>query len=98
MIHDAGHAPVSMKCRSQSITCVWRRSHEQTTARLRLVASKTVYDIAQASNQPVDKTNVYGHTKNLFDNAQRWMAMGTYKPVLDPATVNCQNKLSWWRD
>ena len=63
-----------------------------------MVASKTVYDIAQASKQPVDKANVYGHTKNLFDNAQRWMSLGNYKPVLDAATVNCQRKLSWWRD
>ncbi|GAX72769.1 hypothetical protein CEUSTIGMA_g225.t1 [Chlamydomonas eustigma] len=73
------------------------RAHQHTTVRLQLVESKTAYDMAVAAKQPVDKQNVYGHTKNLFDNAQRWMSLGVYKPVLDIATRHCQQKLSWWR-
>ncbi len=53
--------------------------------------------MAVASKQPVDNQNVYGHTKNLFDNAERWMALGIYKPVMDAATVSCQQQLSWWK-
>ena len=62
------------------------------------MASKTVYDMAVASRQPVDNQNVYGHTKNLFDNAQRWMSQGIYRPVMDDATINCQQRLSWWKE
>mmetsp|Transcript_23209 Transcript_23209/g.50938 ORF Transcript_23209/g.50938 Transcript_23209/m.50938 type:complete len:525 (-) Transcript_23209:908-2482(-) len=73
------------------------RAHQHTSVRLRLVASKTVYDTAKAMRQPVDKQSIYGHTKMLFDNAQFWMAQGVFKPVLDPATASCRGKLSWWK-
>ncbi len=74
------------------------RAHAHTTARLRLVASKALYDIAVGTRQDVNTSDIYGHTKRLFDNAQRWMARGVYKPVLDDATVSGRSKLSWWRN
>lgn len=77
--------------------CPSFRSHEQTTARLRLVASKLIYDVALASNEPVDSQNIYGHTKILFDDAKEQMAQGSFQPVLDPASINCRETLSWWK-
>jgi hypothetical protein len=96
----------SIKPYSESSTaCAWlylylapyRRAHQNTPARLRLVASKSAYDLALAAKQPVDNHNVYGHTKNLFEKTRHWMSLGVYKPVLDVATVSCQQRLSWWK-
>ena len=87
-----------------SASCSWHhssfvpklRSHKSTTARETLVAGKTVYDAAVATQQPVDVTSIYGHTKALFDDARHRMVVGQFQPVLDPATLHCRSTLSWW--
>ena len=79
------------------------RSHAQTTARLGLIASKTLYDTAAAAKEgsPIDSSgldlssSVYGHTKWLFDQAVERMVANEYEPVLDDATINCKGVLSW---
>lgn len=78
------------------------RSHAQTTARLGLIASKTLYDTAVASEEGsavksgLDlSSSVYGHTKWLFDQAVERMAAGDYQPVLDDATQICKSALPW---
>jgi hypothetical protein len=62
------------------------------------VASKLIYDVAVSSNQPIDNQNIYGHTKLLFDNAVKQMFEGAFEPVLDSASINCRETLSWWKD
>lgn len=66
--------------------------------RERLVASKTIYDAAVATQQPVDTSSIYGHTKSLFDSAQQQMDRGSFEPVVDSATRHCIDTLSWWAD
>lgn len=64
--------------------------------RVRLVASKTIYDASVATQQPVDTSSIYGHTKSLFDGAQQQMDRGTFEPVVDSATKRSIEALSWW--
>ena len=77
------------------------RSHAQTTARLGLIASKTLYDTAAASEgssvqSGLDlSSSVYGHTKELFDQAVARMAANDYQPVLDEPTQACKSVLPW---
>lgn len=83
--------------RIRPFACHKPRSHQPTTIRQRLVASKTVYDVALLTRQTVDRTSIYGHTKYLFDDARLRMDAGTFKPVLDSATIEGIRGLSWWR-
>ncbi|KAG1666443.1 hypothetical protein FOA52_015113 [Chlamydomonas sp. UWO 241] len=72
------------------------RAHSHTTMRLRLVASKQLYDAARITRQPSDKTTIYGHTRELFDRAQEEMLAGTFRPTLDAATCAGLATLSWF--
>jgi hypothetical protein len=79
------------------------RSHAQTTARLGLIASKTLYDTAAAASEGGStvqsgldlSSSVYGHTKWLFDQAVEKMAANDFQPALDDATQRCKTVLPW---
>ena len=46
------------------------RNHPETSMRESLVASKLLYEYAEATGRPLDNSSIYGRSMRLFQKAQ----------------------------
>ena len=97
--HTISNADVYISCRPTLLTLLHTPSAHSHLCRTQLISDMRSYNQeakSQARLLPLPMDTIYGHSKQLWDEAKAAMGRGAFEPRLDPVTRHCQKELSWW--